>query len=78
MSVKKPACECCGRVRKPTLKVERCKRCKEYVCPNANCRVPHDREVCGDQFANRKARIEVNAGGPRSFNHEDAFDPMVF
>lgn len=61
MSVKKPACECCGRVRKPGLKVARCDRCKKYVCPDPVCQLPHERKVCGDQFANRKARLQAEA-----------------
>ncbi len=67
MSVKRPHCECCQRVRKPTLQVTKCRRCRKYVCANENCQVPHKADTCGDQFANAKARDLANAGPPMMY-----------
>lgn len=61
MSVRKPRCECCGRVRKEALKVARCVRCKKYVCENEFCRIPHSSDSCGDQFVNAKVRAKAKA-----------------
>lgn len=78
MSVKRPQCECCQRIRKPSLQVTRCTRCGKYVCVNANCRVPHAAGTCGDQFANAKARALANDVPLHSFAPKDAFDPPGF
>lgn len=55
--------------------VVKCKRCGKHVCANENCQVPHALGVCGDKFANEKARAIANDLPPRSFAPKDAWDP---
>lgn len=69
-------CECCERVRKPTLKVVKCKRCGKHVCENEDCRVPHALGVCGDKFANEKARA-IATDLPPTFAPPSAVDPII-
>lgn len=56
MSVKKPKCECCGRVRKKAVVVTQCERCRKNVCAQARCRLPHDAATCGDALRNFSER----------------------
>jgi hypothetical protein len=55
MSVRKPSCECCGRVRKGFAAVTKCGRCRKYVCAEAYC-IPHDAGACGDSLRNFSER----------------------
>lgn len=68
MSVKKPSCECCGRVRKGAVVVSKCEFCRKYVCAEAFCRIPHDAKTCGDTLRNFSERRKVSGDAACSPN----------